>query len=195
MPNQERSSLSASHPLYGELGKNWGWMLAFGLFFIVLGTIGLGMTFGLTLASVLLFGVLLIIAGLVQLADVFKCRGWKSIIWHVLNALLYVAGGILIITDPILASAALTLMLAAGLMAVGAIRILMSFQHRGQSGWGWMLFSGLIAVVLGLMIMAKWPVSGLWVIGLFLAIELIMSGWSYLFLALAARRAASDPTA
>ena len=58
--------------IFGELKKNWGWLLAFGILSIVLGTIGLGMTFGLTLASVLFFGVMLIIGGVVQSFDAFK---------------------------------------------------------------------------------------------------------------------------
>lgn len=190
MSPEQNLSRPARHPLFGDLETHWGWMLAFGLFSIILGTIGMGMTFGLTLASVLLFGVLLILGGTVQLVDAFQCQGWKGTLWHILIALLYIAGGLLIVVDPILASATLTLALAAVLIAVGIMRSILAIQHRGQSGWLWVLLSGLIAIALGLMIMAKWPVSGLWVIGLFVAIELIFSGWSYLFLALAARRAA-----
>jgi uncharacterized membrane protein HdeD (DUF308 family) len=63
----------------------------------------------------------------------------------------------------------------------------MAFQHRGTKGWGWLLFGGIVAVLLGAMIASRWPVSGLWVIGLFVAIELIMNGWTYVFLALAAK--------
>jgi uncharacterized membrane protein HdeD (DUF308 family) len=179
----------AAAALFGELKKNWGWLLAFGILSIVLGTIGLGMTFGLTLASVLFFGVLLIIGGGVQLVDAFKCRGWKGTLWHVLIALLYVAAGILIVVDPVLASATLTLVLAGLLIAVGAARLVMAFQHRSAPGWYWPLIAGLVSILLGIMILAQWPVSGLWVIGLFVAIELIFNGWAYVFVALAARRA------
>lgn len=189
MPNPNDHASVPRHPLFGDLGRNWGWMLAFGIFSIVLGTIGLGMTFGLTLASVLLFGILLIVGGIFQLVDAFKCQGWKSTVWHVLIALLYIAGGVLIIFDPILASATLTLTLAGVLIAVGVMRTIMAFQHRGQSGWGWLLFSSIVSIALGLMIIAQWPVSGMWVIGLFVAIEMIFNGWAYLFVALDARRA------
>jgi uncharacterized membrane protein HdeD (DUF308 family) len=147
------------------------------------------MTFGLTLASVLLFGVLLIAGGVLQLVDAFKCKGWKSTLWHVLIALLYVAGGILIVFDPVLASATLTLILAWILIAVGIMRGIMAFQLRSTKGWGWPLLSGIVSIVLGGMIIAQWPVSGFWVIGLFVAIELIFNGWSYVFVALAARKA------
>ena len=68
--------------LFGELHKNWGWLLGAGILSIVLGTIGLGMCFGLTMASVLLFGVILAVSGVVELFQSFKCRGWKSFILH-----------------------------------------------------------------------------------------------------------------
>ena len=175
--------------IFGELKKNWGWLLALGIVSIILGTIGLGMTFGLTLASVLFFGILLLVGGIVQLVDAFKCQGWKSVLWHVLIALLYVGGGIVIIIDPMLASSVFTLILAGILIAVGVFRIIMAFQLRPVAEWFWPLLSGIVSILLGVMIIAQWPVSGLWVIGLFVAIELIFNGWGYVFIALAARKA------
>jgi uncharacterized membrane protein HdeD (DUF308 family) len=179
----------AQHPVFGDLSRNWGWLLAFGILSIILGTVGMGMTFGLTLVSVVFFGALLIVGGTFQLVDAFKCQGWKGALWHILIALLYIAGGLLIVVDPVLASETLTLALAAVLIAVGVSRVMMALQHRGQTGWGWLVLSGVISIVLGAMIIAKWPMSGMWVIGLFVAIELIFNGWAYLFVALAARRA------
>ncbi|WP_373509683.1 HdeD family acid-resistance protein [Thiocapsa sp.] len=188
MANDQNTPV-AQHPVFGDLSRNWGWLLAFGILSIILGTVGMGMTFGLTLVSVVFFGALLIVGGTFQLVDAFKCQGWKGALWHILIALLYIAGGLLIVVDPVLASETLTLALAAVLIAVGVSRVMMALQHRGQNGWGWLVLSGLISIALGAMIVAKWPMSGMWVIGLFVAIELIFNGWAYLFVALAARRA------
>ena len=70
---------SLPHPrLFGELRRHWRWLLAVGILSVVLGTIGLGMTWMLTLASVVYFGVLLIVIGGVQILQTFKCSGWKS---------------------------------------------------------------------------------------------------------------------
>jgi len=187
--NVEAALAAKQLEMFGELKKNWGWLLAFGILSVILGTIGLGMTFGLTLASVLFFGVLLIVGGVFQVFDAFKCKGWKSTLWHVLIALLYVAAGILMVVDPVLASATFTLVLAWILIAVGVMRGVMAFQLKPAAGWFWTLLSGIVSIVLGGMILAEWPASGLWVIGLFVAIELIFNGWSYVFVALAARRA------
>ncbi len=180
----------AAATFFGELEKNWGWLLLFGLISIVLGTAGLGMTFMLTEVSVVFFGVLLVIGGVFQLLDAFKCRGWKGIAWHVLIALLYVGAGLLMVLHPVLASLSLTLFIAYILIAVGILRAIMAFQLRPSKGWWWALLSGVVSVVLGGLILMEWPQSGLWIIGLFIAIELIFNGWSYVFVALAARAAA-----
>lgn len=185
---RETDLFAAQRALFGDVQKHWGWLLALGVFCLILGTLGFGMTFGLTLASVLFFGILLVAGGIVQLIEAFKCQGWKSVLWHVLIALLYVWGGIVMITDPVLASKVLTLMLAWILIAVGVFRIIMAFQLRPVDGWFWPLLSGIVSILLGLMIIAQWPLSGLWVIGLFVAIELIFNGWAYVFIALAARK-------
>ncbi len=146
------------------------------------------MTFTLTVASVLLFGVLILIGGVAQLVQAFQDKGWKSVVWHVLIALLYIAAGVLVMRNPVGASLLLTVMLAGALVAVGVLRIIMAFQLRGDSGWVWLLIGGIVTLLLGFMIFAKWPVSGLWVIGLFVAVEMIVNGWSYIAIALAARR-------
>ncbi len=174
-------------PVLGDLVHNWGWLLAQGLLLVVLGTVGLGMTLWLTLASVFIFGVFLVIGGGVQIFQTFKCKGWESILWHGLIAVLYLLAGLSIMADPLAASTLITLLLAGALIGIGVVRLIMAFQLRGLKNWGWPLVGGIAALVLGLMILARWPVSGFWVIGLFVAIEMIFSGWSSIFIALAAR--------
>jgi uncharacterized membrane protein HdeD (DUF308 family) len=180
-------STALQKELFGDLQKNWGWLLGWGILSIILGVIGLGMTFALTVASVLFFGVLILVGGVIQFAEAFKCKGWKGFLWYLLIAVFYVIAGIAVIANPVAASMLFTLMLAGAILAIGIIRTVMAFQHRGTKGWGWLLFGGIVAVLLGAMIASRWPDSGLWVIGLFVAIELIMNGWTYVFLALAAK--------
>jgi len=172
------------------LAKGWGWLLAVGIISIILGTIGLGMTAALSIVTVIFFGALLLVGGVIQLFDAFKHAGWKSTLWHVLIALLYVVGGIILVGDPVGGSVALTLVVAAMLIASGVFRAVMAFHAKGVAGWGWLLFGAILSIVLGLMILSRWPVSGLWVIGLFVAIELIINGWSCVIMALVGRRAA-----
>jgi uncharacterized membrane protein HdeD (DUF308 family) len=177
----------APTPVLGDLAHNWGWLLAQGILLVVLGTIGLGMTIWLTLASVFIFGVFLVIGGGVQIFQTFKCRGWGSILWHGLIAVFYLLAGFSIMADPMAASTLFTLLLAGALVGIGVVRLLMAFQLRGAKNWFWPLIGGIAAIFLGVMILARWPVSGLWVIGLFVAIEMIFGGWAYIFIALGAK--------
>ena len=182
----EQASVDA---LFGELQHNWGWLLAAGVLSIVLGTIGLGMSFGLTMASVLFFGVILAVGGAIELVQSFKSRGWKSFVLHVAIALLHVVAGLAIVNDPLLASSLITLLLACAIIGVGSARIVMALQHRGTAGWFVLALSGVVSIALGVMILSQWPVSGMWVIGLFIAIQLIFNGFSEVSLALAAKAA------
>jgi uncharacterized membrane protein HdeD (DUF308 family) len=172
----------------GEVQRHWGWVLAIGIIFVVLGFFGLGMTFAVTMASMLMYGILMLLGAGAQFVQAAKGRGWKGIIFHVLIALLYLVAGIAVIVNPVGASMVLTLLLAAALIVVGFVRIVMAFQLRGFRNWFWPLAGGVVSIILGGIIVANWPISGLWVIGLFVSIELIVNGWSYIFIALAARK-------
>ncbi len=181
--------------LLGDLIHNWGWLFAQGILLVVLGTIGLGMTFWLTLATVFIFGIFLVIGGVVQLFQAFKCRGWQSILWHVIIGILYVLAGVIIFGNPLMASTMLTLLLGGVLIGIGIVRLVMALQHRVLKNWIWPLIGGVAAIILGFMILAQWPISGFWVIGLFVAIEMIFSGWSYIIIALGARQLGKEHAA
>ncbi len=175
--------------MLGELQHKWGWLLALGISFILLGTIGLGMTFALTMASMLFFGFLMLFGGAFQLIQSFQCKGWKSIILHILVAIAYLIGGVVIISEPMVASSLITMLIAAVLIMVGVMRIIMAFQLKTVKGWWLPLISGLLSLVFGGMIMTAWPLSGMWLIGLLIAIDLIFHGWGYVALALAVKDA------
>ncbi|MCX7544364.1 HdeD family acid-resistance protein [Marinicella gelatinilytica] len=172
----------------GDLPQKWGWLLALGLVFIILGTIGLGLSVAMTVVTILFFGVLLLIGGVVQIFEAFKHKGWKSILGHVLIAAIYLLAGIMLITEPVVGSMALTALLAAAFIITGLFRIFMGFQLKGYGlGWGWLVFAGVISLALGVMIFFQWPESALWFIGLMIAIEMIFHGWAYVMLALAVK--------
>lgn len=175
--------------LFGDLKKNWGWIFALGLALVFLGTIGLGMTVFLTLVSVVYFGVLLVVGGVAQLVHAFKARGWQSIVPSILIAVLYVLSGLLIICNPVLASAPLTLLLAAAIIGIGVLRIAVAFHLRGFKNWIWPLAGGIIAVVMGGVIVAGRSVLGLRIIGLFAALEMIMNGCATFAIAFTAKNA------
>ena len=173
--------------ILGELQEKWGWILALGIIFLVLGVIGLGMTFFLTKIVALYIGFLILIGGVSQLYLAFSTKGWKGSILTILIGILYIIVGIEIIANPALASVVLTLLLGITILVIGISRIIFALYLRPLQNWNWTLIGGLITLLLGLMILAKWPASGLWVIGLFIAIEMIVNGWSLITVALTAK--------
>ena len=168
--------------------RNWVWLLALGIVFVVLGTFGLGMTVYFMLISILFFGVLLMIAGIMQLIDGIKSAAWSGLFWHMFVGVLYVVAAITVLYDPFLASSLLTMLIGILLCMMGLARFVMALTIKPAGGMIWLLISGLCALILGTFILIHWPLSGLWVIGLFFTIELLISGWSYIFWALAYRQ-------
>lgn len=171
-----------------EVRANWGWLMVMGIALTVLGVIGLYMAGTLTVVSMLWFGVLVIAGGALTLLDAFRAEGWKAKIWEILTALLYIAAGVVMIVYPGASAAWFTIFIAAFLLTTGIFRIIVGFQVRNTvKAWGWTVFGGVAAILLAIMIMAEWPVSGLWVIGMFVAVEMIMQGTSMISIAMAAK--------
>lgn len=192
-------------PVFGDLGLNWKWMLTLGILIALLGIAGLGMTYGLTLVSVLWFGVLAIIGGVAQVVQAFKSTGWKSVVAHVLVGLLYIGVGVLLVALPVQSAWWLTLFIGATFLVVGVLRLVIAFQARGGGSAAlWLGLSGVVSIALGVLIYGVvglptpellatpeaalgWFASWGWIIGLFVAIEFIAHGASLVALALTAR--------
>ncbi len=171
------------------MNRSWHWLLGLGILFMLLGLIGISQAVGVTLISILFLGFMIMIAGVAQLVDVFKSTRWKASSWHALVGFFYILAGGLVIFDPILASTIVTLLLAWVFIIIGVIRLIMGISLKSSmKGWFFFFLNGLAAIILGILIIAQWPLSGLWVIGLLISIELIISGWTYVFMAFAIRR-------
>ena len=171
------------------LSENWHRMLILGVIFTVLGAAGLLLLPLTTILSVTIFGAYMIVAGASQLVHALRNRGWRSRPLHILLGILYLAGGASILWNPVLASLLLTLFLGFMLIAIGAIRAAVAVQNRWQlPQWKLAVLGGAMSVVLGAIIVASWPWSGLWAVGLFVSLDLFVAGWTYTALALAARR-------
>ena len=84
---------------------------------------------------------------------------------------------------PIMGLGFLSLLLAIFFFAEGAWKIILAIQVRPSRAWGWSLLDGVVAVVLGCVIVAEWPISGAWAIGLLVGINMLFSGWAVLMLA------------
>jgi uncharacterized membrane protein HdeD (DUF308 family) len=169
-----------------SIRKNWGWFLALGIVQIIAGTLAVGFAFSATLAAVVTLGVLLLIAAAAQTAAALLARDWDGFFLFLLLAILYGVAGFLTLQHPLLAAEGLTLMLAALFLVVGLFRIAVALVDHVPY-WGWLLSNGVVTVLLGLAIWRQWPASGLWVLGMFVGIELIVNGVTWTALAIGVR--------
>ena len=182
--------LSSSSPLFAGLQTlrgNWGWFLALGIVLIVLGILALGAPLVMTLTTVMLFGVLLVVGGGAEIVSSFWASKWSGFFLHVLSGVLHLVVGIIMVDRPGLSAAGFTLVLAVFLLVGGLIRIIVSVVHRFPQ-WGWVLLNGIVTLLLGILIWRGWPEASLWVIGTFVGLDLLFNGWSWVMLALAARK-------
>ena len=174
-----------------EMRGGWGWFLALGIAFLVLGAIAFFNTLAATVASVYTVAALMLIGGAAQIAHAFGVRTWSGFFWWLAAGLIYALGGLFALFNPLLASAILTLLLASALIVGGALRIIVALRERPRRHWGWVLAAGIVTLLAGLVIALGWPVSSLWVLGMFLAVDLIFQGWALVAVALALKRGAS----
>ncbi len=165
-----------------ELRAKWGWFVALGLLMVMAGAIALGNLVLSTVVSVLYIGVMMAVSGGAQVIHAFQVKTWGAFAFWLLDGLLFLAAGLVCIFVPMVAAEFLTLFLGVSLIIGGAFRLVAAFQLRPADGWGWIAFSAAIAVLLGIEIIAGWPVSGLWVLGLLLGIDLVFNGIAVLFL-------------
>jgi uncharacterized membrane protein HdeD (DUF308 family) len=178
---------------FEAIRTNWAWFLALGIILIVVGTIAVAMPFVASLATAVTFGALLLAGGIAQLVGAFWTRDWSGFFLSLLMGVLYLVLALFFLRDPGDALLAMTLLLACVLMVGGLFRIIGSLMYRFPH-WGWTLVGGIINLLLGIMIWQQWPVAGLWVIGLFVGIDLIFTGWTWVMLALAVKNVQPQTT-
>jgi uncharacterized membrane protein HdeD (DUF308 family) len=161
----------------------WPWFLILGICLMVVGALAIGTPFITGLVTISVLGCLLLAGGVVQLVNAFLAHSWRGFFAHVLAGVLHLIVGGLMIERPLRAIGALTFMLAVAFMVGGVYRIIVALKEN-FAGWGWALLNGVITFALGVAIWRRWPEASYWVIGLFVGIDLIFNGWSWVMLAL-----------
>ncbi|CAN5152110.1 HdeD family acid-resistance protein [soil metagenome] len=164
-----------------------GLLLGLGLAMIVLGSLALYSTVTATFISVKLLAWLFLISGFIQVGHAFYSRAWKGFALQLVLGLISVIAGIVILKDPFSGAITLTLLLAFLFIGQGLIRIFFALTKRFEH-WILILISGILSVILGIMILCQWPWSGLYIIGLFVGIDLIFNGWALIMLSSFTRR-------
>jgi uncharacterized membrane protein HdeD (DUF308 family) len=175
-----------------RLYKCWPWFLGLGVLLIVAGAIAVAsplVQLWTTYVLMVLFGCLLLAGGVVEIVNAFIVRTWRGFFLHLLAGVLHLILGGLMIERPERAAQVVTLMLAVAFLVGGAFRLVGAVAVR-FSGWVWVALNGAITLALGVAIWRNWPEASYWVIGLFVGIDLIFDGWSWVMLGLMVKAAA-----
>jgi uncharacterized membrane protein HdeD (DUF308 family) len=166
-----------------EMIQHWGWFLAFGIVFLVLGIIAIVRSVASTVVSMVFFGWLLIFASAIEFVDAFMVGKWAGFFLHLLAAILFAVTGIIMVSRPVISAEAATFLMSMFFL-IGGVYQLIAALLTHLPGWGWQALNGVVASVLGFLLLAQWPISGLYAIGLFVGIDLVLYGWAWGALAL-----------
>jgi uncharacterized membrane protein HdeD (DUF308 family) len=170
-----------------EMIRNWGWFLAFGIVLMLLGIAAVVRSVAATVTSMLIFGWVLVLASLIEFVNAFMVGKWAGFFPHILVALLFGITGVLMLKNPVLSAEALTFLMSLFFLLAGLFQLVAALWTH-LPGYGWQALNGVITTVLGVLVLAQWPISGLFAIGLFVGINLISHGWAWIALALNLRK-------
>jgi uncharacterized membrane protein HdeD (DUF308 family) len=150
-----------------------------GIVMILAGFLVLGDVVLVTVISTIFIGMMSIATGAFEVIHAFWTKGWGGFVWQVLLGILYIAFGIVLVTQPVASALILTYVLGLLFLISGFVRILLGVGHWREAGWI-MLLSGLFGVLAGLVILTGFPMTGLWVLGFLLGVDLISHGIAWL---------------
>ena len=185
VPPAGRQSLGQS---IRQLSHKWGWFVALGALLVIGGIAALITVIPATIVSALWVGAILLAFGVFEIVAAFQFKDWgRFFLWIVMGGV-YIAAGVLTFVNPLLAAATLTLLIGIALVISGGVRIYLATQMRDTGTWGLVALSGVITAVLGVLILVQWPASGLYVLGIFLGIDMLFAGMGWISTGLAIRR-------
>jgi uncharacterized membrane protein HdeD (DUF308 family) len=167
--------------------KIWRWLLGTGIFTIALGIVAVLLPFVATLTIEALLAVIFIMAGISNILYAFQSRQSKGLGLRLLEGAIYGLVGIILLAFPLQGALTLTLLLAVLFMLAGAFKIALALHLKPIPSWGWLMFSGAISALLGIIIWMGLPGTAKWAIGLLVGIELLFSGWAMTMFALSMR--------
>ncbi len=162
---------------FEDLKKKRNWFLLFGVLLIVLGITSVSLPFIITTIAVeVVFGLLVVIAGIIQISAALFCQNWKGFFAHLLAGIIACSIGGILLIHPLEGIILLSTWIAIFFIIEGIAKIIYSLKMRPVKSWGWILFNGIISLLLGVLICLKLPFSGIWAIGLLTAINMLFGG-------------------
>ncbi|WP_437725673.1 HdeD family acid-resistance protein [Sorangium sp. So ce861] len=168
--------------------ENRGWFLAIGVVSMVLGVLAFLLPFVASRVTAIALGWLIVIAGVAEGAHAIQSRGWAGAGWELASAVVQVAFGLLLVAFPMTGKVALMVLASAYFVAEGALKLIRAYQHRGVRGSGWLVFDGILALGLGMLIVTGGVTTAARVLGLLVGISLLTGGTSMILIALGGAR-------
>jgi uncharacterized membrane protein HdeD (DUF308 family) len=172
-----------------SLHAHWVFFLIEGLILLVLGIAAIVVPEVATVAAAVFIGWLVLASGIVGLVMTLRARGAPGFGWSLVSAIIGIAAGLVLLAWPLSGAFSLTLILTVFLMFEGIASIMYALSHRREltPRWGFMLFSGIVDIILAGMIFAGLPATAAWAIGLLLGINLVFGGTALIAMALQSR--------
>lgn len=161
-----------------------GWIVALGVVYLIAGAIALSSVAMATVVSVFLVGVMMVVAGVAEVINALQVKSWSKFVLWLLLGVLYVVAGILAFENPLLTAKLLTLFLGASLIVSGITKIVLAFNMKAGSSWALVVLAGVITLLVGVVIVVQWPVNSLYILGIFLAVDLIFTGVGWISIGL-----------
>lgn len=168
----------------------WGWCVGLGIILLMLAAFAFANLAVATVASVLFVGAMMTVGAVFQVIHAFQVKRWGGFTLWLLSGVLYGIAGVLILFDPILGAVTLTLLFAVSMLVSGVFRTVWGYKRRPLAGWGWMVASGVLTLLVGLLFLVQWPANALFLLGVVLAVDLTFQGVAWLVTGLELKRAA-----
>ena len=179
------NTLEGFPELGSAIARSRKWMITIGIILIIAGIAAISFPMISSYGVEVIVGMMLLLAGFVQGVEGFSFPKWQGKVLMFISSALWVFAGLYLLTHPLEGLFALTIIVAFAFLAEGVLKTIFAFQLRPVLGWGWALFDGIIALVLGVMLMTQLPFSALWALGTLVGINILLSGFSLVMIAMA----------
>lgn len=180
--------MGMANTVTGDIHKAATWSIVLSALMIAAGVLAIFSPAVAGVAVTVFFGWMLIFSGLLHLVFAWQAGRPGAVVWEILIGILYGGIGLYLLAQPVAGLQSLTLALAMYLVIEGVLEFVLSFQLRPLPGTGWVLFDGIVTLLLAVMIASAWPVSAGWAVGTLVGISMLFSGVTRLMLSVAVRQ-------
>jgi uncharacterized membrane protein HdeD (DUF308 family) len=170
--------------------KNARWLVVLGVVTVIAGFLAMGSPLLTGLSVTVLIGVAMVIGGVARTFGAFQAGSFGQGALAFIGGILTLVAGLILAARPGFGLSTLTLLLGGSLLVDGISSAILAFRVRPEKGWGWMLFSAAMGVLLGFLLLREWPLSGLWAVGTLVGINLLFAGFSLISVGSTARQVA-----